>query len=149
MPGWNYLYLVGALELRKGPQASAIASSSPDTVRAMPNELLFDYIAIRLDHTSTDGLKAAVQMVFTDLNETWALELSNSVLNNTRGRVLQNPDVTITLTRPALFAMLLQGKKLSELAQAGMVTVEGNPQAFDALMTNVVDFPPLFNIVTP
>ncbi len=146
---WRNNYLVGALELRKGPQASAIASSSPDTVRAMPNELLFDYIAIRLDHTSTDGLKAAVQMVFTDLNETWALELSNSVLNNTRGRVLQNPDVTITLTRPALFAMLLQGKKLSELAQVGMVTVEGNPQAFDALMTNVVDFPPLFNIVTP
>ena len=52
-------------------------------------------------------------MVFTDMNEIWALELSNSVLNNTKGRVLKNPDVTITLTRPAFLAMLLQGKKLA------------------------------------
>ena len=35
-------------------------------------------------------------MNFTDSNEVWALELSNSVLNNTKGRVLKNPDVTIT-----------------------------------------------------
>ena len=115
----------------------------------MSNELLFDFIALRLDHTKTDGLKAAVQMVFTDDNETWALELSNSVLNNTKGRVLKNPDVTITLTRPAFLAMLLQGKKLPELVQAGMVKVEGNPQAFGAVVANIVDFPPLFNIVTP
>lgn len=63
-----------------------------------------------------------------DTNEVWALELSNSVLNNTKGRVLKNPHVTITLTRPAFLAMLLQGKKIPELVQAGMVKVEGNPQ---------------------
>ena len=94
-------------------------------------------------------MKAAVSMVFTDSNEVWALELSNSVLNNTKGRVLKNPDVTITLTRPAFLAMLLQGKKLPELVQAGMVKVEGNPQGFGAVVANIVEFPPLFNIVTP
>ena len=146
---WRNAYLLGAQELRNGPKAADVSSSGPDTVRGMSNELLFDYIALRLDHTKTDGLKAAVQMVFTDVNETWALELSNSVLNNTQGRVLKNPDVTITLTRPAFLAMLLQGKKLPELVQAGMVKVEGNPQAFGAVVANIVDFPPLFNIVTP
>ena len=30
--------------------------------------------------------------------ETWTLELSNSVLNNTKGRVLKNPDFKLTLT---------------------------------------------------
>ena len=146
---WRNAYLLGAQELRKGPQTANVSSSGPDTVRGMSNELLFDYIALRLDHTKTDGQKAAVQMVFTDVNETWALELSNSVLNNTKGRVLKNPDVTITLTRPAFLAMLLQGKKLPELVQAGMVKVEGNPQAFGAVVANIVEFPPLFNIVTP
>ena len=146
---WRNAYLLGAMELRKGPQNANVSSSGPDTVRGMSNELLFDYIALRLDHTKTDGQKAAVQMVFTDVNETWALELSNSVLNNTKGRVLKNPDVTLTLTRPAFLAMLLQGKKLPELVQAGMVKVEGNPQAFGAVVANIVDFPPLFNIVTP
>lgn len=81
--------------------------------------------------------------------ETWTLELSNSVLNNTKGRVLKNPDLKLTLTRPAFLAMLLQGKKLPELVQAGLVKVEGNPQGFGAVVANITDFPPLFNIVTP
>ena len=146
---WRNAYLMGAQELRVGPKPVPINSVNPDTVRGMTNELLFDFIALRLDHTKTDGMKAAVQMVFTDVNETWALELSNSVLNNTQGRVLKNPDVKLTLTRPAFLAMLLQGKKLPELVQAGMVKVEGNPQAFGAVVANIVEFPPLFNIVTP
>ena len=50
----------------------------------------------------------------------------------------------------AVLAVLIFGpEKLPELAQAGMVKVEGNPQAFGAVVANIVDFPPLFNIVTP
>jgi len=45
--------------------------------------------------------------------------------------------------------MLLQGKKLPELVQAGLVKIEGNPQAFGAVVANITDFPTLFNIVTP
>ena len=146
---WRNAYLMGAQELRSAPKPVGISTSNPDTVRGMSNELLFDFIALRLDHTKTDGIKAAVQMVFTDVNETWALELSNSVLNNTQGRVLKNPDLKLTLTRPAFLAMLLQGKKMPELVQAGMVKVEGNPQAFGAIVGAVMEFPPLFNIVTP
>ena len=146
---WRNAYLMGALELRSGPKEMGASSSGPDTVRGMTNELLFDFIALRLNHEKTDGMKAAISMVFSDSNEVWALELSNSVLNNTRGRVLKNPDVTITLTRPAFLAMLLQGKKLPELVQAGMVKVEGDPQSFGAVVANIMNFEPVFNIVTP
>ena len=146
---WRSAYLMGAQELRVGFKPVPINTVNPDTVRGMTNELLFDFIALRLDHTKTDGLKAAIQMEFTDSNEIWALELSNSVLNNTKGRVLAKPDVKLALTRPAFLAMLLQGKKLPELVQAGMVKVEGNPQAFGAVVANIVDFDPAFNIVTP
>jgi alkyl sulfatase BDS1-like metallo-beta-lactamase superfamily hydrolase len=146
---WRNAYLMGALELRSGPKKTGASSSGPDTVRGMTNELLFDFIALRLNHEKTDGMKAAINMVFSDSNEVWALELSNSVLNNTRGRVLKDPDVTITLTRPAFLAMLLQGKKLPELVQAGMVKVEGNPQSFGAVVANIMNFDPVFNIVTP
>jgi len=146
---WRNAYLMGALELRSGPKDMGASSSGPDTVRGMTNELLFDFIALRLNHEKTDGMKAAISMVFSDSNEVWALELSNSVLNSSRGRVLKNPDVTITLTRPAFLAMLLQGKKLPELVQAGMVKVEGNPQSFGAVVANIMNFDPVFNIVTP
>jgi alkyl sulfatase BDS1-like metallo-beta-lactamase superfamily hydrolase len=146
---WRNAYLMGALELRAGPRTSGASSSGPDTVRGMTNELLFDYIALRLNHEKTDGMKAAISMVFSDTNEVWALELSNSVLNNTKGRVLKNPDVTLTLTRPAFLAMLLQGKKVPELVQAGMLKVEGDPKGFAAVVANIVEFDPVFNIIAP
>ncbi len=146
---WRNAYLMGALELRAGPKTAGISTTGPDAVRGMNNELLFDFIALRLNHEKTDGIKAAISMVFTDSNEVWALELSNSVLNNTKGRVLKNPDVTITLTRPAFLAMLLQGKKIPELVQAGLVKVEGDPRGFGAVVANIVNFEPVFNIVTP
>ncbi|RZT94921.1 alkyl/aryl-sulfatase [Rivibacter subsaxonicus] len=146
---WRNAYLVGAKELRDGVLKPPTQTQGPDVVRGMNQELLFDFIAMRLNHEKVDGMTANISMVFTDLKETWALELSNSVLNNTKGRVLKNPDVTLTLTRPAFLAMLLQGKKLPELVQAGMVKLEGDPKAFGAVFANVESFDPFFNIITP
>jgi alkyl sulfatase BDS1-like metallo-beta-lactamase superfamily hydrolase len=71
------------------------------------------------------------------------------VLNNTKGRVLAKPDATLTLTRPVFLAMLLQGKKLPELVQAGAVKLEGDPKTLAAVFANVETFDPYFNIVTP
>ncbi|MEJ8846965.1 alkyl/aryl-sulfatase [Variovorax rhizosphaerae] len=146
---WRNAYLVGARELRQGVIKPPVNTQGPDVVRGMDNELLFDFIALRLDHEKTDGMKASIQMEFTDLKETWALELSNSVLNNTKGRVLKNPDVKLTLTRPAFLAMLLQGKKLPELVQAEMVAVDGDPKVLASVFANVETFDPYFDIVTP
>jgi alkyl sulfatase BDS1-like metallo-beta-lactamase superfamily hydrolase len=88
-------------------------------------------------------------MHFTDLKETWALELSHAVLNNTKGRVLKSPDVSLTLTRPAFLAMLLQGKQLPELIQTGLVKLEGDPRALRAVFAHIETFDPFFNVVTP
>jgi alkyl sulfatase BDS1-like metallo-beta-lactamase superfamily hydrolase len=144
---WRNAYLMGALELRAGVQKMGQSTSGPDVVRGMTNELLWDYVALRLNHEKTDGMKANISVEFTDVNEVWALELSNSVLNSTKGRVLKNPDLKVTMTRPALLAMVVQGKKLRELAQAGMVKIEGDPTG--AIENNVLTFDPIFTIVAP
>jgi alkyl sulfatase BDS1-like metallo-beta-lactamase superfamily hydrolase len=146
---WRNAYLVGAKELRDGVIKPTTSTQGPDVVRGMSLELLFDFIALRLNHEKTDGLNAGISMHFTDLNETWALELSNAVLNNTKGRVLKNPDVKLTLTRQAFLGMLLAGRKLPDLIQAGAVKLEGDPRAFGAVFANVETFDPFFNIVTP
>jgi alkyl sulfatase BDS1-like metallo-beta-lactamase superfamily hydrolase len=146
---WRNAYLVGARELRDGVIKPVTSTQGPDVVRGMNMELLFDFIALRLNHQKVDGVNVGINMVFTDLKETWALELSNAVLNNTKGRVLKNPNVTLTLTRPVFLAMLLQGKKLPDLIQAGAVKLEGDPKAFGAVFANVETFDPFFNIVTP
>ena len=63
--------------------------------------------------------------------------------------MLKNPDVTLTLTRPTFLAMLLQGRKLPELIQAGAIKLEGDSKPFSAVFANVETFNPFFNIVTP
>jgi alkyl sulfatase BDS1-like metallo-beta-lactamase superfamily hydrolase len=146
---WRNAYLTGAQELRQGVKPVRLSTQGPDMVRGMTLEMIFDFLAVRLDHQKVDGLTLGTQVNFTDSHETYALELSNAVLNNTRGRTLEHPDATLSLTRPAFFKMLLAKVPLSKLVEAGEAKVEGNPKALGAVLGNLETFDPLFNIVTP
>lgn len=146
---WRNEYLTAAKELREGVKPVRLSTQGPDMVRAMTLEMIFDFMAVRLNHQKVDGLNLGVQVSFTDANETYALELSNAVLNNTKGRVLTNPQAKLSLTRPAFFKMLLAGVPLPKLLEAGEAKVEGDPRALGAIFTNLDQFDPLFKIVTP
>jgi alkyl sulfatase BDS1-like metallo-beta-lactamase superfamily hydrolase len=146
---WRNEYLVAAKELREGVKPSPLSTQGPDVVRAMTLEMIFDFIGVRLDHQKVDGLDVGVQVNFTDANETYALELSNAVLNNTKGRVLKAPAATLSLARPAFYKMLLARVPLGELIKAGEAKVDGDPKALGAIFANLVNFNPLFDIVTP
>lgn len=146
---WRNEYLAGAQELRHGVKKLPLSTLGPDLLRAMSVEMVFDYLAVRLDHRRSDGLALGINITFTDSGEHYALELSNSVLNNTRGRVLATPDASLTLSKPALFKMLLAKTPLPELIKAGDVKFAGDPKALGAIFGKLVDFDPLFNIVTP
>ena len=52
---WRSIYLQGAYELRNGvPQGPGVDTATPDTIKAMPPDMLFDYLGVRLN-----GPKAA------------------------------------------------------------------------------------------
>ncbi len=146
---WRNEFLSGAQELRKGVQKSRTTTSGTDMVRAMTLDMIFDFVAVRLDHAKVDGLSVGINILFTDSNENYALELSNSVLNNTRGRLLDNPNATLALTRPGLYQMLLQKMPLADLIRAGTAKLEGDPKALAAVFAHLDTFDPQFNIVTP
>ena len=146
---WRNAYLVGAQELRQGPRPIRQSTQGPDMVRAMSLDMIFDFLAVRLNHQKVDGQRAGIQLDFTDRKETYALELSNAVLNNTKGRRLAAPDVTVSLAQPAFMKMLLGGVPLAQLVEAGEVKVDGDPKALALVFRNLDTFNPLFNIVTP
>jgi alkyl sulfatase BDS1-like metallo-beta-lactamase superfamily hydrolase len=146
---WRNAYLTGARELREGVAPARITAQSPEMLQALPTEMVFDFLAVRLDHRKTDGLNVGINIAFTDSGENYALELSNSVLNNTKGRVLPNADVSLTLTREALFKMLVAKAPLPQLIQSGAVKLAGDPRALGAVFGSVAEFNPGFNIVTP
>lgn len=146
---WRNEYLTGAQELREGVKPVRLSTQGPDMVRGMTLDLIFDFLAVRLDHRKVDGLNLGINLAFTDRKENYALELSNGVLNNTKGRVLPKADVTLSLTTPALFKMLLAKVPLPQLIQAGEAKLEGDGKALAAVFGNIRDFDPLFSIVTP
>ncbi len=146
---WRNEYLTAAQELRTGVKPVRLSSQGPDVLRAMTLEMIFDFMAVRLNHQKVDGLNVGVQVNFTDANETWALELSNAVLNNTKGRKLATPQTTLSLTRPAFFRMVAAGVPLPKLIEEGVAKLEGDPKALGAIFGNLMTFDPLFNIVTP
>lgn len=146
---WRNAYLVGAQELRQGVQPVRMSAQGPDMVRAMSLDMVFDFIAVRLNHQKVDGLNLGIQVNFTDSSESYALELSNAVLHNTRGRMLASPQATVSLTRPAFYKMLLAGVPLAKLVEAGEVRVEGDARALGAIFGQLGRFEPLFPIVTP
>jgi len=146
---WRNEYLTAAQELRDGVKKLRLSTQGPDVTSSMSAEMIFDLLAVRLNHEKADGKKIGVNLTFTDNGEHYALELSNSVLNNTRGRVLAKPDAALSLTHAGLFKMLLAKVPLPQLIQAGEAKLEGDPKALGALLGSFDEFDPLFRIVTP
>jgi len=145
---WRNEYLTAARELRAtGPLPAAPLSM--EMLRMLPLETVFDLLSVRLDHKKVDGVKLGINLHFTDSNENYALELSNSVLNNAAGRKLERPTVALSLTREALFGLLLGKLQLQQAASAGMLKMEGDPRALATLFGSLLQFDPAFPIVTP
>lgn len=147
---WRNEYLSAAHELRSGVDKKfALSTHGADLVRAMPMEMLFDYLAVRLNHEKADGLALGINVRFTDTGERYALELSNSVLHNTRDRELKQPNATLEVTQAALLKLLLKQATMPQLVQGGELKLSGDPQALGALFGKLEQFEAQFPIVTP
>ena len=145
---WRSIYLEGALELRNGvPNFPVPNTASPDTLRAMPPEMLFDYFAVRLNGPRAWGKKIRLNINFTDLRKDYGLQVNNGVLNY--GKPLAQPDVSLTLTKATIDAIQLKTISFDEAIQKGDIRVDGKVESFREFMGLLDTFPFWFNIVTP
>jgi alkyl sulfatase BDS1-like metallo-beta-lactamase superfamily hydrolase len=147
---WRNAYLSGAGELRGGlPQGSATNTGSPDVVKAIPLDLFFDFLAVRLNPDKAAGKALVVNWTFSDLNQKVQLTLENSVLSHVMGEHAAQADAHITLTKATLDAISLQRKTFAQAMAAGEARIEGNAMALGQLMGMLDSFTPMFEIVTP
>ncbi len=147
---WRNQYLAAAAELRDDSKRKpSVQTASPDIIRAMPLELVFDSLAVRLNHEKVDGITLGLNLSFSDTGERFALELSNAVLNNTKGRTLAKPSASLQLTRAALFDVLLGKTTLPASLQSGAIKLEGDPRAVGAILGNLKTFEPAYPMAAP
>lgn len=145
---WRGVYLMGAYELRNGvPAAGGINTATPDTIKAMPPEMLFDYLAVRLNGPKAAGKKIFLNVELPDLNKQYGLAVENAVLNY--GKPLAQADAKLTLSKATLDAIQLKEITLEQAIAKGDLKIEGKREAFAEFMGLLDTFPFWFNIVTP
>jgi alkyl sulfatase BDS1-like metallo-beta-lactamase superfamily hydrolase len=146
---WRCFYLQGAQELRDGVTKAPVANSaSADIVRAMPLDLFFDYLAVRLNGRQANGKKATINMDFTDTKEQYVVTLDNSVLNYAKGKQATDADCTVTLTRSGLDDIILGRAKLPQQITAGDIKIAGNARALQEVLSLLDSFDFWFDVVT-
>jgi alkyl sulfatase BDS1-like metallo-beta-lactamase superfamily hydrolase len=145
---WRSVYLQGAFELRNGvPSSGGIDTASPDTIKAMPPEMTFDYFAVRLNGEKAAGKKITLNIDFTDLKQQYALVVENGVLNHFK-KPVPNADAKLTLSKNTLDRIQLREITPEQAVTSGDMKVEGRREAFVEFVGLLDNFPFWFNIVT-
>lgn len=140
-------YLTGAQELRNGTLPSSPVRRS-GYLDAMTPEQLFDTVAVRLVSENLGGVRSVINVVVTDLDERWVLELSNRTLHAVAGS-RADADVTVSLGRADLMALTSEQLGLEAAISEGRVTLEGDRSALEVLLDNLETFMSMFPIVEP
>jgi alkyl sulfatase BDS1-like metallo-beta-lactamase superfamily hydrolase len=146
---WRAEYLQGAFELRNGvPNLPVANTASPDTIKAMPPEMLFDYLAVRLNGPKAAGKTIVLNIDFTDLKKQYALTVEHAVLNYST-KPAATADAKLTMTKATLDKIQLKAETIEQAITSGDLKVEGKREAFSEFLGLLDTFPFWFNIVTP
>ncbi|QLE86532.1 MBL fold metallo-hydrolase [Shewanella sp. Scap07] len=146
---WRSVYLQGAYELRNGvPSAGGTQTATPDTIRAMTPDMLFDYLAVRLDATKAAGQQIDINIDFTDLNSQYTLTLENAVLHHSQHQV-KDADASLVMTMETMNKIQLKELTFDEAFKSGEIKISGDKSKFTQLMSMLDEFNFWFNVVTP
>ncbi len=126
---WRNAYLLGAREYREGPPKPAGVLGN-SLIGALTHGMVFDTLAVRVNAPKAAGLRFNMAWHFTgrsdDPGEHWLLELSNGALSSLRVDEPPHADVSLTLSRHTLEAMLQQQLAPMQALTEGKLKLAGN-----------------------
>lgn len=146
---WRNAYLTGAQELRQGVPEGKGLKLGEDFLKALSIDNIFDVLAIRVNPQRAEGKSGRINWVFTDINRKYVLNLENSALTYLADRNDPAADVTVTLDRSVLGAILAKRIDFREAYISGQVGVSGNAKKLAEVLGLLDEFPTSFPIVTP
>ena len=147
---WRNAYLFGAWELRNGvPTIPPAPFVAPDVLKALPVDALFNYMGVRINGARAQATRMVSNWIFTDSGQRFVLTLENGALTHVTNQQSAQADVTLTLARATLTAVLLGEQTFGQAAQAGAITVGGNAARLNELSGVMDDFRAMFEIVEP
>lgn len=146
---WRNFYLTGAQELTRGIlDLPAPRTNGPDVVKAVPLELYFDLLAVRLNGPKAAKKDLELNFKLSDTGQGAHLFLSGGALHHRMG-VEKEGIPTLTMTRAGLDALNMKAKTVAELRKDGELTIDGNPLKIRAFFDLIEEPEYWFPIVTP
>ncbi|KPK16499.1 MAG: alkyl sulfatase [Myxococcales bacterium SG8_38] len=147
---WRDVYLTGAFELRHGgPDEGINLASAMDMIKHAPIERFLDAMAVRLNGPKAEGKEMTVNLVFTDLDTSYVLDLSNSVLHHDRRDPDPDANATLHITHALFLRMLVGQAGLRETLFSDDLTVEGSRLDLLGFFRLFDRLDGTFDIVTP
>ena len=147
---WRDEYLTAAYELRHGrPEMKPVMAGAAGLLARTPTARFLEALATRVDGPAAEGREFVLNLVLTDVGETWVLELGNSVLHHRRRPADPEADATLEITRSLWLAIMTGRAGLRDVLFGDEVAVRGSRLELLRFFTLLERPDPGFAIVTP
>ena len=147
---WRNFYLTGALELR-----TSRAGNGPDAALAVgmlglaPVERYLDAMAAGLNGPKADGSNLRLNLVFSDIRESYVLWIENAVLHHRKAPPDKDANATLTLTQPVFIKMMVGTAGVKDTLLGADLQVGGSRIDLLRFFSLIDKAPKTFAIVTP
>ncbi len=147
---WRGWYMSAAKDLREGVKPVSVAVfASPDTVSAMPLELFFDFLSIRLDGFKAEGKTIKLNIELPDTKQKYLLVVQYGVLQYHKDQQATDADVSLTLDRATLNEVIAGKLKVEQGVTGGKIKLDGDPKKFEEFTGLLDSFDPWYQVVMP
>jgi alkyl sulfatase BDS1-like metallo-beta-lactamase superfamily hydrolase len=146
---WRSAYLTGALELRQGPPEKGVTTAMLiDMLQHAPIERFLEAMAAGLNGPKAGDTKLTINLVFSDLGESYVLRLENAVLHFRKAPAAKDANATLTLTKPFFLQMVTGGAGAKDLLLSDQTKIDGSTIDLGRFFSMIDKAPGTFPIVT-
>lgn len=147
---WRDAYLTGAYELQFGaPKEGLNLTLAKPLLEETPVINFLQALSVRLIGEKAEGEEMVINFVFTDLQDSYVIELKNSVIHYREGEPADNANATLKLTHPMFIKMLIGEAGARDMLFSDDLKIEGSRRDLVKFF-GMLDRPEGdFNIVTP
>ena len=147
---WRDVYLSGAFELLNGgPDSGVNMKDAVEFLREVPVEEFIKVLTVQLKAEKADGEQLMVNIVFTDLEQSFVLDISNSVLHYQQAEPNPAADATLLLSHGLFIDILVGDAGLKEMLTSNQLSVEGSTLKLLKFFSLLGRAQGNFNIVEP
>ncbi len=146
---WRNSYLTAAAELRNGPPKKGISRAGfIEMLNQTPIERFLEAMAAGLDGPAAQGKTLKVNLVLTDIKESYVLWIENAVLHFKKAAPASDANATLTLTKPIFIKMMAGTAGVKDTLMSDDLKTSGSTIDLVRFFSLIDKAPGTFAIVT-